>query len=177
MREKLGSSRGPDGGLTKFVEMGGLPVSLTFPMKEFLTGTTGCQFDEKCLINEDQDCRITRAVYRIICKTCEDRDGSKYVYLGTTGFSVHKRMMEHSYSARTKKVSNALGKHSALHHVGENAVEFVSEILQGGMKYNLERFILEAIEIEEGRNNPVYSIMNSRSEWGGRGLPRIQVVQ
>ena len=86
-------------------------------------------------------------------------------------------MMEHSYSARTKKVSNALGKHSALHHEGENAVEFVSEIMQGGMKYNLERFILEAIEIEEGRNNPEYSIIKSRSEWGGRGLPRIQVVQ
>ena len=177
MREKIGSSRGPDGGLTKFVEMGGLPISLTFPMKEYLTGTTGCQFEEKCLINDDQDCRITRAVYRIICKTCEDRDGSKFVYLGTTGFSMHKRMMEHSYCARTKKISNALGKHSALHHVGENTVEYVSEIIQGGIKYNLERFIFEAIEIEEGRNNPVYSIMNSRSEWGGRGLPRIQVVQ
>ena len=176
MREKIGSSRGPDGGLTKFVEMGGLPISLTFPMKEYLTGTTGCQFQEKCLINDDQDCRI-RAVYRVICKTCEDRDGSKFVYLGTTGFSMHKRMMEHSYCARTKKVSNALGKHSALHHVGENEVEYVSEIIQGGIKYNLERFIFEAIEIEEGRNNPVYTIMNSRSEWGGRGLPRIQVVQ
>ena len=104
------------------------------------------------------------------------RVGSKFVYIGTTGFSIHKRMMEHSYSARTKKVSNALGKHSALHHVGENVFEFVSEILQGGMKYNLERFIMEAIEIEEGRDNPEYTIMNSRSEWGGHGLPRIQVV-
>ena len=85
-------------------------------------------------------------------------------------------MMEHSYSARTKNVKIAPGKHSALHHDGENTVEFVSKIWEGGMKYNLERFILEAIEIEEGRNNPEYSIMNSRSEWGGRGLPRIQVV-
>ena len=74
-------------------------------------------------------------------------------------------------------MKNALGKHSALHHEGEVSVEFETEILQGGMKYNLERFILEAIEIEEGRNNPAYTIMNSRSEWGGRGLPRIEVVQ
>ena len=84
--------------------------------------------------------------------------------------------MEHSYCAKTKNVKNALGKHTALHHNVENSVEFESEILQGGIKYNLERFIFEAIEIEEGRNNPEYIIMNSRSEWGGRGLPRIQVV-
>ena len=177
MREKAGASRGPDGGLTKFVEMGGLPISLTFPMKEYLTGTKGCQYSEKCLISQDQDCRVVRAIYRIICKTCEARDGQKFVYIGTTGFSIHKRMMEHINCARTKNVKNALGKHSALHHEGEVSVEFETEILQGGMKYNLERFILEAIEIEEGRNNPAYTIMNSRSEWGGRGLPRIQVVQ
>ena len=95
-----------------------------------------------------------RAIYRIICKTCEARDGQKFVYIGTTGFSIHKRMMEHIYCARAKNVKNALGKHSALHHEGEIGVEFETEILQGGMKYNLERFILEAIEIKEGRNNP-----------------------
>ena len=149
MKEKAGSSRGPDGGLTKFVEMGGLPISLTFPMKEYQTGTTGCQYGEKCLINPDQDCRITRAIYRIICKTCDERDGSKYVYLGTTGFSIHKRMLEHAYSARTKNVKNALGKHSSLHHEGENTVEFVSEIVQGGIKYNLERFILKQLKLKK----------------------------
>merc|ERR1711954_319152 len=120
MKDRAGSSRGPDGGLTKYVEMGGLPISLTFPMIEYLTGTTGCQYVEKCLINQDQDCRITRAIYRIICKTCEDKDGTKFVYLGTTGFSIHKRMLEHAYSARPKNIKNALGKHTALHHVGGN---------------------------------------------------------
>ena len=52
----------------------------------------------------------------------------------------------------------------------------VSEIVQGGIKYNLERFIFEAIEIEDARNDPQIITMNSRSEWGGRGLPRIQVT-
>ena len=61
-------------------------------------------------------------------------------------------------------------------HKNEEAT-FSTEILQGGIKYNLERFILEAIEIEEARNNPDIVIMNSRSEWGGKGLPRIQVTQ
>ena len=77
---------------------------------------------------------------------------------------------------RSKSTSNALAKHIALHHEDSNQVVFVSEIVQGGIKYNLERFIFEAIEIEDARNDPQIITMNSRSEWGGRGLPRIQVT-
>ena len=47
-------------------------------------------------------------------------------------------------------------------HKNEEAT-FSTEILQGGIKYNLEHFILEAIEIEEARNTPDIVIMNSRS--------------
>ena len=67
MKQKAGQSRGPDNGLTKFVEMGGEPISLLFPMKEFLTGSKGCQYAPKCYISENQDCRVTRGIYRIIC--------------------------------------------------------------------------------------------------------------
>ena len=176
MRQKSGMSRGPDGGTTKFVEMGGTPVSLNFPQRDFLTGQPGCQFSVKCYINDEQDCRVSRGVYRIVCQTCEEREGVKYVYIGTSGFNIHKRMLEHKTCARNHTTSNALGKHMANFHKNEEAT-FSTEILQGGIKYNLERFILEAIEIEEARNTPDIVIMNSRSEWGGKGLPRIQVTQ
>ena len=86
MRQKSGMSRGPDGGTTKFVEMEGTPVSLNFPQRDFLTGLPGCQFS----INDEQDCRVSRGVYIIVCQTCEEREGVKYVYIGTSGFNIHK---------------------------------------------------------------------------------------
>ena len=176
LKEKAGGSRGPDKGVTKFVELGGLPISFTFPNKEYLMGKSGCQYSVKCYISDDQDCRIARGIYRILCVTCQERDGLEYVYIGTSGFSIHKRLLEHASCVRSKSASNALAKHIALHHEDNTQITFVSEIVQGGIKYNLERFIFEALEIEDARNDPNTITMNSRSEWGGRGLPRIQVI-
>ena len=53
----------------------------------------------------------------------------------------------------------------------------MTEVIKGNIKYNLERFIYEAVEIEAIRNDPDIHTMNSRSEWGGKGLPRVQIVQ
>ena len=155
--------------------MGVTPVALNFKQTEYLVGQPGCQFPVKCYITENQDCRVSRGVYRIVCKTCEIREGKTYVYIGTSGFNIHKRMLEHEACARNHSTSNALGKHMSLCHANENA-SFETEILQGGIRYNLERFILEALEIEQIKNTPDVHIMNSRSEWGGKGLPRIQVT-
>ena len=176
VRQKSEGTKGPDGGSTKFVEMGGTPVTLNFKQTEYLVGQPGCQFAVKCFIKDDQDCRISRGVYRITCKTCEVREGKKYVYIGTSGFSIHKCMLEHDYCAKSHSASNALGKHMTICHPNEPA-NFESEVLQGGIRYNLERFILEALEIEEAKNTPDLHVMNSRSEWGGKGLPRIQVTR
>ena len=63
-----------------------------------------------------------------------------------------------------------------MHHENEEA-EFVTEIVKGNVKFNLERFIYEAVEIERTRNSPEIYVMNSRSEWGSKGLPRITVLQ
>ena len=178
MRQKAGSSRGPDKGITKFVEMGGIPVTLLFPMKEFLTGEKGCQYAQKCYITDTQDCRVTRGIYRIICLTCQEREGKRFVYVGTSGFSIHKRMQEHIQCVRSQQVSNALAKHVELFHADDDdTAEFVTEVIKGNIKYNLERFIYEAVEIEAIRSDPNTHTMNSRSEWGGKGLPRVQIVQ
>ena len=77
---------------------------------------------------------------------------------------------------RSQQISNALAKHVELFHTDDNA-EFVTEVIKGNIKYNLERFIYEAVEIEAIRNDPDIYTMNSRSEWGGKGLPRVQIVQ
>ena len=176
IRSKCGQTRGPLGGRSKFVELGGTPLPLMFPNKDMFGGNYGCQFNTKCYIQEDQDCRISRAVYRIECKSCSDRGDPQYIYLGTTGFTVHKRMTEHIQKVRARSQKNALAKHLNLVHNNEDA-EFVTTIVKGGIVYNLNRFILESVEIEKARTNPEIHVMNSRSEWGGKGLPRIRVEQ
>ena len=68
-------SRGPDGGRTKFVEMGGTPLPMLFNRKD----NRGCIFRTKCYIEEDQECTVSKAVYRIECKTCTSRGASPYI--------------------------------------------------------------------------------------------------
>ena len=175
IKAKCGQSRGPDKGRTKFVELGGTPLTLLFPNKDLFGGNKGCHFNTKCYIQEDQDCRIDRAVYRIECKTCLERGDPPHIYLGTTGFNIHKRMTEHAASVRAKSQHNALAKHIRLTHNAEEA-EFVTKCVKGGISFNLNRFILESLEIEEARIDPNVNLMNSRSEWGGRGIPRISIT-
>ena len=48
--------------------------------------------------------------------------------------------------------------------------------VSAGIKFNLDRQISEALEIEEARNNPDIQLLNQRSEWGNAGLPRLRVT-
>ena len=176
IKSQCGETRGPDKGRTKFVEMGGTPITWLFPNKDQFGGNLGCQYREKCFISDKHDCRTAKVVYRIECNTCRERDGKMFVYIGTSGFNIHKRTLEHLRAIRTKNAKNALSKHMSIYHQNEDA-DFVTTCLAGGIRYNLDRFILEALEIEEAKNDNNTQIMNSRSEWGGKGLPRIVVTQ
>ena len=49
-------------------------------------------------------------------------------------------MMEHLQCVRARNAINALGKHAQLHHENEE-VDFVTEIIQGNVKFNPEYFI------------------------------------
>ena len=75
---------------------------------------------------------------------------------------------------RAKSQKNALAKHIRLAHDNTEA-EFVTKCIKGGITFNLNRFILEALVIEDAKSDQNLNLMNSRSEWGGRGLPRITV--
>ena len=97
------------------------------------------------------------------------------IYIGTTGHTTHDRQLEHVSSVRRMEMSNALAKHQATHHPNHEA-EFSSQVLRGGIQFNLDRFILEAHKIQEAGQNPNIALMNQRSEWGHRGLPRLQIT-
>ena len=62
-------------------------------------------------------------------------------------------------------------------HKNENEVEYVTEIVKGGIKFNLNRFILESLVIEDARSDDQIKVMNSRSQCGGQGLTRITITQ
>ena len=74
-------------------------------------------------------------------------------------------------------LSNELFKHHSQVHQNQNLVPdyFRSRPVRGGMKFNLDRFILEAHKIDEASRNPNIKLLNSRAEWGQRGIPRLAV--
>ena len=51
--------------------------------------------------------------------------------------------------------------------------QFSSKPLRGNIQYNMDRFILEAYKIDQANQDENITVMNNRSEWGNRGIPRI----
>ena len=82
--------------------------------------------------------------------------------------------MEHIWDLRRHQDSNTLHKHQILMHP-DQAPDFRSKPLRGNIKYNLDRFILEAHKIDKASQDQEILLMNNRQEWGNRGLPRVVI--
>ena len=173
LRKTLGDEMGAEGGATKVVELGGDLVTsgLSGPVRP--TGQPGCVFPKPCNVDQETDCTRPRVVYRVDCLNCRDATGDQASYIGTSGFSLHKRQMEHLGEIRRGQQSNSMAKHHKLSHRGLDP-QFQSTILRGGIQYNLDRYILEAYNIEQTKQNPNVVLLNQRGEWGNRGLPRLE---
>ena len=176
MKTALGGKICTEGGATKFVELGGKPVTTGLSGSDKFTANSGCFFQNKCNIDPEKDCRVTRSVYSVECTNCtQDPTKVQTLYYGTSGRALHLRQVEHLKDIEHCRRSNALYKHAANEHNG-NAV-FRSKPIIGGFKYNVDRFIYESLKIQEGNCNDNLHILNSRSEWGHRGLPRLMLNQ
>ena len=165
-----------EGGATKFVELGGKTITSGLSGSENFIANKGCVFQPPCNIDPESDCRVNRVVYETECVTCLEDPGqtSRPVYIGTSGHLLHKRQMEHIGEIRQGRRSNALFKHHTNLH--QNLVpNFRSRPIQGGIKFNVDRFITEGHQIQKASLDQNILVMNSRSEWGHRGLPRLQV--
>ena len=131
--------------------------------------------NNRCIIKDDHNCRISRSVYNVDCTPCEvDPTKQTSRYVGTTARTTHSRQLEHGRAILGRQASNALYKHQATEHPG-TVPDFRASIVRGGFRWNLERQIYEALEIEHQKENPNVKILNSKSEWGNRGLPRIGI--
>ena len=54
---------------------------------------------------------------------------------------------------------------------------FTSRPIKGNIQYDLDRFIIEGHCIQSAREDNHQLILNQRSEWGHRGLPRVNFQQ
>ena len=179
VKSGLSQVQGAKGTTIKAVEKAGQRLTSGLKKKaRFGQMNAGCQYLVKCNVRGDKDCREARAVYQIICQTCQNhpQQPQKVVYIGTTGFTMHKRLLEHCQDLRLGNLRNALAKHSRLVHPDEEAV-FAAESVESQIRYNLERFISEAIRIEMAKNELGTTLMNQKGEWGHFGISRLQVVR
>lgn len=166
---------GADGGATNFIELGGKPVSSGLSNTELFTGQQGCFYPKKCMINPEANCRTQRLVYKVTCTACaEDPEKLDAHYYGTSGHTLHKRLSEHMSDLRSNQRSNAMVKHRENMHRGQE-VKFMAEPVKGGIVYNVDRFILEAVHIDKNSRNPNVNLLNQRGEWGHTSLNRLHV--
>ena len=179
IRGKLDQTPGPFGGNLKVVEKGGQLITTGLKRTQRFGATNeGCQFLMKCMIRGDRDCRNARGVYQIICKTCQDHpDNPKSVlYVGTSGFTMHKRLMEHQGAIRGNYLKNAMAKHQRKVHQQDAQVPvFEAEPIMSSIKFNLERFVMEALAIEKAKSKADI-LMNQKGEWGHYGITRLVVA-
>ena len=172
LRKVVGGKICAEGGATKLIEMGGQLIGKGLSKPVSFRGHQGCAFDDpECWIDGDHHCGDSRVVYEVRCENC--RDGTVAKYVGTSGFSTHKRIKEHSNDVKNRRVTNALAKHHSNKH-REVAPNFKAKPLRMGVKFNLDRYITEALLIEEAHQDPNVDLLNNRSEWGQRGVPRVR---
>ena len=51
---------------------------------------------------------------------------------------------------------------------------FEASVLKSGFMYNTQRYIFEALKIEELNNDPHTRVLNSKSEWGHNPVRRLR---
>ena len=114
---------------------------------------------------------VQQVAYEVKCLNSQWGRVAKYI--GTSGFSNHKRVREHQQDVRNRRQQNSLYKHHALHHANREA-RFASRSVRKGINFTMYRYNTEALLIEESNQDPNLDILNNRSESGQRGVPRVQ---
>ena len=174
LKRVLEDEIGAEGGTTKCVELGGDLVTKGLSGSVKPTGPRSCVFQEECNADEGVGCTVQRLVYQVSCKNCSEGDPpTESIYVGTSGYSLHRRQRQHMEEIRRNQQSNAMAKHQRHVHPTLQP-NFRSKPIRGGMQYNLDRYILEAHLIQENSQKDDVVLMNQRSEFGNRGIPRIE---
>ena len=100
----------------------------------------------------------------------------KSLYYGTTGRCTHSRFAEHQKALQNRSRTSALSKHQEAAHPNDQP-DFKGSIVKGGMRFNVDRFILEVIRISEGNQDTNVNLLNQKGEWGDKGIPLFRIDQ
>ena len=82
-------------------------------------------------------------------------------------------MTEHMKAIDKCDQKNAIAKHNQMVHDDNKDTEYVSEIIKGNFKYNIDRLISESLIISKYTNSDTVQLLNSKSEWGHNGVNRL----
>ena len=183
LSDSLRGQKGPDGGTTKVVESGGSSISRGLTISDPFKSNE-CPFNIKCCSSSNTDCTSARIVYRIDCNLCctqvDAESELKVSYAGTSGHSLHKRLLEHQASVFRGDGTSALAKHHKLKHgdipfINKEEVSnlYTATVIKPRVKFNIQRYVAESLVIDKFNNDPNIELINSKSEWGNnrvRGL-------
>ena len=166
-----------DGGPTRVIELGGDLISKGLGGAENFGGKGSCFMGTQCITDEDHDCRSSRAVYSISCEHCQSLNPpKKSLYIGTTGRCVHSRMSEHQKAVQSGQRKNALVKHQESKHSNQTP-SFRAKVLKAGIRFNTDRFVLEALHIRNTNDDHNIELLNQKGEWGHGGIVRLRADQ
>ena len=92
-----------------------------------------------------------------------------------------KRLTEHAQSVVRGDNKSALSKHRKSNHpniviesVTDVAKVFEAKIIKSGVRFNTQRYIQEAIQIEKINRDTSVRLLNSRAEWGNNRVRRLR---
>ena len=77
----------------------------------------------------------------------------KVVYIGNSGFSLHRCLVDHMADIRTGALTNAMAKHQEAKHDNPKGAVFEGQALEGQICLNLERFVSETLEIQMAKDD------------------------
>ena len=107
LRKVIGGKTCAEGGGTKLIEMGGQLIGQGLSKPVSFRGTRGCSFDDpNCWVDPEEHCSDSRVIYEVRCLNCQGEKTAKYI--GTSGFTSHKRTREHQNDVRHKRQHNSL---------------------------------------------------------------------
>ena len=94
-----------------------------------------------------------------------------------------ERLMEHMKAVSSSKpnVSNAIAKHRSKFHSqldpGQLSLQLQPRLISSNVKFNLNRYIQESVQINKNNLDDQVYVMNQKSEWNNHGVTRLTVVR
>ena len=71
---------------------------------------------------------------------------------------------------------NALVKHQESKHSNQTP-SFRAKVLKAGIRFNTDRFVLEALHIRNANDDQSIELLNQKGEWGHGGIVRLRADQ